>query len=196
MMTRNPPPFGARILRTILCSAVCLSGTGVMRGADTPDGGPAFQPAISRAEIEADWMVQAKLRFAPPSSAAAADVDWPVVLQQTLQRARMLADALQVLQVPVESDRLTLQRVAQQVATYGPTTTTDAWQQTFREARWAVRHMLLNHPLLDFDSILLVKRAPTQFPHLSDQYYGWWSRPGGGVYMLRNFARKLRRSAV
>ncbi len=22
------------------------------------------------------------------------------------------------------------------------------------------------------------------FPHLSDQYYGWWARPGGGLYLL------------
>ncbi len=25
------------------------------------------------------------------------------------------------------------------------------------------------------------------FPHLSDQCYGWWARPGGGVYVLENF---------
>ena len=25
------------------------------------------------------------------------------------------------------------------------------------------------------------------FPHLSDQCYGWWARPGGGIYVLEKF---------
>ncbi|MCX7826526.1 MAG: hypothetical protein N2689_13350, partial [Verrucomicrobiae bacterium] len=41
--------------------------------------------------------------------------------------------------------------------------------------------------LLNFDSILFVKSAPGRFPHMSDQFYGWWSRPGGGVFLLKNF---------
>jgi hypothetical protein len=47
--------------------------------------------------------------------------------------------------------------------------------------------MALANPLLDFDTILFVKRAPGMFPHVCDQYYGWWSRPGGGIYLLRGF---------
>ena len=47
--------------------------------------------------------------------------------------------------------------------------------------------MALANPLLDFDSILFVKRAPGMLPHMSDQYYGWWSRPGGGIYVLDGF---------
>jgi len=55
------------------------------------------------------------------------------------------------------------------------------------QMRWAVRQMALSNPLLDFDSILFVKRAPGTLPHISDQYYGWWSRPGGGIYILEDF---------
>jgi hypothetical protein len=47
--------------------------------------------------------------------------------------------------------------------------------------------MALRNPLLDFDSILFVKSAPTLFPHMSDQFYGWWSRPGGGLFVLQGF---------
>ena len=50
------------------------------------------------------------------------------------------------------------------------------------------RDLALSNPLLDFDSILFVKRAPTMFPHLSDQYYGWWSRPGGGLFLLEGLS--------
>lgn len=58
---------------------------------------------------------------------------------------------------------------------------------TYLRMRWAIRQMALASPLLDFDSILFVKRAPGTLPHISDQYYGWWSRPGGGIYVLEGF---------
>ncbi len=63
----------------------------------------------------------------------------------------------------------------------------------YLEARAAVREMAFANPLLDFDSILFVKRAPGMFPHMSDQYYGWWSRPGGGIYVLEDFKGAERR---
>jgi len=63
----------------------------------------------------------------------------------------------------------------------------DARRAVYFRARWAVREMALKNPLLDFDSILFVKRAPGLFPHMSDQHYGWWSRPGGGLYILDGF---------
>lgn len=60
-------------------------------------------------------------------------------------------------------------------------------EATDLQMRWAVRQMALSNPLLDFDSILFVKRAPGTLPHISDQYYGWWSRPGGGICILEDF---------
>ena len=41
--------------------------------------------------------------------------------------------------------------------------------------------------LLDFDTILFTKRVPGLYNHMSDQYFGWWSRPGGGIFLLKNF---------
>ncbi len=63
----------------------------------------------------------------------------------------------------------------------------DRLKASYFEAQRAVRTMTLANPLLDFDDILFVKRAPTLFPHVSDQYYGWFSRGGGGVYRLDGF---------
>ena len=57
----------------------------------------------------------------------------------------------------------------------------------YLEARWLQRKLALANPLLDFDSILVTKRVPGSFNHMSDQYYGWWSRPGGGLYLLKHF---------
>jgi hypothetical protein len=53
--------------------------------------------------------------------------------------------------------------------------------------RRAKREALFNDPLLNFDAILFTKRVPSMFTHMSDQYLGWWSRPGGGIYILRNY---------
>ena len=50
-----------------------------------------------------------------------------------------------------------------------------------------MRDLAIRNPLLDFDKILFVKQAPGHFPHMSDQFYGWWSRPGGGVFLLEGF---------
>ena len=52
---------------------------------------------------------------------------------------------------------------------------------------WTQRRQALADPLLNFDDILFTKRVPGSFNHMSDQYYGWWSRPGGGIFILRNF---------
>ncbi len=61
------------------------------------------------------------------------------------------------------------------------------------EARWAARHAALSDPLLDFDSILFVKRIPGLYSHMSDQNYGWWSRPGGGVCILEGIKTRAPR---
>jgi hypothetical protein len=63
----------------------------------------------------------------------------------------------------------------------------DARRDLYFRARWAVREMALANPLLNFDSLLFVKRAPGMFPHMSDQHYGWWSRGGGGICVLEDF---------
>ncbi|HOX40113.1 MAG TPA: discoidin domain-containing protein [Candidatus Brocadiia bacterium] len=57
----------------------------------------------------------------------------------------------------------------------------------YLELRRSLRKLALANPLLDFDDLLFVKRAPGSFTHMSDQYIGWWSRPGGGVCIMRDF---------
>jgi len=49
------------------------------------------------------------------------------------------------------------------------------------------RRAALLDPRLDFDAILFAKAAPTSLPHMSDQFYGWWARPGGGLFVLEGF---------
>jgi len=68
-----------------------------------------------------------------------------------------------------------------------PVTDMDSRWHLFTRAAKLRRRIALSHPLLNFDAILFTKRVPGSFNHMSDQYYGWWSQPGGGIYILRNF---------
>lgn len=56
----------------------------------------------------------------------------------------------------------------------------------FLKACRVQRRLTLALAPLDFDAILFAKRVPGSFNHMSDQYYGWWSRPGGGLYILED----------
>ncbi len=57
-------------------------------------------------------------------------------------------------------------------------------EERLRRAAALRRRVAFSNPLLDFKSILFAKRAPGRYSHMSDQYFGWWSRPGGGLYLL------------
>ncbi|MBN2295541.1 MAG: discoidin domain-containing protein [Pirellulales bacterium] len=105
-------------------------------------------------------------------------------VDKVLERGMQLAENLTLLGTDVASQILTLQEIEKLSADKLPI---DKKRDAYFRARWAVREMALKNPLLDFDSIVFVKRAPGMFPHMSDQYYGWWSRGGGGVYRLSGF---------
>lgn len=66
-------------------------------------------------------------------------------------------------------------------------TNSTAAQSLYCQARALQRSIALASPLLDFDSLVFTKRVPGSYNHMSDQYYGWWSRPGGGIHILHNF---------
>ncbi len=134
---------------------------------------PATQSSVSQ------WSV----KHARPTWA----VDWPSVVSQSIQRGQRLADALRSLSVSTHEPAERLARIEADVATWEHETDEARWRSAYFDVRQIVRSLALSNPLLDFDQILFVKRAPTMFPHLSDQYYGWWSRPGGGVFVLEKF---------
>lgn len=46
------------------------------------------------------------------------------------------------------------------------------------------RQIILSHPLLDFDKLLINKRPPPGYSHQSRQYLGRYSRPGPGLVVL------------
>ncbi len=114
-------------------------------------------------------------------------LDWPAIVGTTLRRGTQLAEELAGVEVDVAALRDAIVRVESRIQGFGRESAEQDWTAAYFEVRWAIREAMLRHPLLDFDSILFVKRVPTQFPHLSDQHYGWWTRPGGGVFVLDQF---------
>jgi hypothetical protein len=98
-----------------------------------------------------------------------------------------LAQCLTELGINVDTQTQKLMRIAEQNRIKQYTTSPKNLDDIHLQTRMTIRNMALKNPLLDFDSILFVKRVPPAFPHMSDQYYGWWSRPGGGIYILENF---------
>lgn len=101
------------------------------------------------------------------------------LLENVLRRGRLLAADLRANGVDTSACDRELEAVSK--AADEPSADRPA---LWRRAHWAVRRLALRNPLLDFDSLVFVKRAPGSFSHMSDQYYGWWSRPGGGVCVL------------
>jgi len=119
-------------------------------------------------------------RHAAPAIAA-----YPVA--EVLQRGRRLADDLRAKGADVTRHVAVLEAVSNRLNAPADDAPADEWQALYLDARRAVRRLVMANPLLDFDRILFAKRAAPQFPHMSDQYYGWWSRGGGGLYVLEDF---------
>lgn len=111
----------------------------------------------------------------------------PLPAARVIQSGLALAASLRRLGAPAEAGERLLRALASRVNGNTTELPPDLQRQLYLQARWTVRRMAFSNPLLDFDSILFVKSAPGRFPHISDQYYGWWSRPGGGVYVLEGF---------
>ncbi len=108
-------------------------------------------------------------------------------IAQVLERGLKLAESLGRQGADVEPQVETLRQVAAEAEKLAPEAPERVRRELYMKARWAVREMAFSNPLLDFDTILFVKRVPPAFPHMSDQYYGWWSRGGGGICLLEGF---------
>jgi len=142
-------------------------------------GRPADQSSVSQ------WSKSK----APPAAAAASTLaaQEPVYpIQEVLTRGLALAADLRRMGTDVTPQERALQDVEQRLQNLDQAAQ-DQRRELYLRARWAVRRLALANPLLDFDDLLFVKRVPGSFTHMSDQYYGWFSRPGGGVFILQDF---------
>ena len=113
-----------------------------------------------------------------------------------LERGLKLAASLQHLGTDVDGEVRQLKKISALFQKLPADSPAEQSRSLYLDAQRAIRRMTLANPLLDFDDLLLVKRVPAWFKvsrksrtytHMSDQYYGWFSRPGGGLYILEDF---------
>lgn len=107
-----------------------------------------------------------------------------------LERGQALVNEYGLLKKDKEGVLAAIKKYGDAVASLAMPATeeTDAWKRTYFGVRAAIRELCMANPLLDFDKLLVTKLIePGWIYHMSDQYYGWWSRPGGGLYILENF---------
>ena len=104
-----------------------------------------------------------------------------------VEQGLALAEDLRARGVNVDQAVHQLQEIGTQFQALPPNSPAEAQRELYFRAQRAIRSLTLRNPQLDFDTVLFVKRKPTRFPHVSDQHYGWWSQPGGGIYLLRGF---------
>ena len=104
-----------------------------------------------------------------------------------LERGRKLAADLLANGAPVEAEARKLEAIAARIRELPRSAPAEACRGLYLDLRRAVRGIALANPLLDFDRILFSKRAPASYSHMSDQNYGHWSRPGGGLFILGGY---------
>lgn len=141
-------------------------------GTQAPDRNLALWQPAEQSSVSA-WSV----RHDRPGAAA----NLPLPVEDVVARGRRLAADLRAAGVDVRRELAVLDSVG----AAAPRATSPAQRRSlYLRARWAIRQMAFRNPLLNFDRLVFVKRVPGSFSHMSDQHYGWWSRPGGGVFVL------------
>ena len=159
---------------------------------------PATQSSASAWSTKSTMVSVAAAASKDPAKAAGAEstLEPTYPVEQVVERGLALAESLRKLGTEVDAEADTLREVAGQIGEQAEGVSTEREKELYFRARWAVRKMAFRNPLLDFDDLLLVKRTPARFTtspesrtytHMSDQYYGWFSRPGGGLYVLEDF---------
>jgi len=113
--------------------------------------------------------------------------DWRAIAVESLARGQKLASNLRAAGVDVsafDADSAALSKKLSE----DPRAAEDVQRERYFAARQCVRALALRNPLLAFDRLLVTKQLdPGWIYHMSDQYLGWWSRPGGGIYVLEDF---------
>lgn len=158
-------------------------------GADDPQrnialGKPADQKSVSRHSVPGT---------AGETSTVAAPADGGFSLAHSrdiVRRGRQLAARLQHNGSAARLDPL-VEELAQLDGRLTELGRADAVPMNVRKdiylhARRLVRKIAFSNPLLDFDRILFIKRRHPYYQHICDQYYGFTSTAGGGLFVIED----------
>ncbi len=178
----------ARIVRLFVAGTCHLALDEVeVYGADDPErnlalGKPADQKSVSRHSVPGT---------AGETSTVAAPSDGGFLLAHTREialrghqlvvRLRCRTDAAQLDPLAKALKQLDLRLAQLERSEAVPK---DVRRGVYFDARRLVREIAFSNPLLDLGKILFIKRRHPYYQHICDQYYGFTSVAGGGVYVL------------
>jgi len=179
----------ARIVRLSVAGTCHLALDEVeVYGADDPQrnialGRPADQKSVSRHSVPG---TAGEASAAPPA-------DGGFLLAHTceiIERGRQLAARLRPQADTARLDPL-VERLKQADARLAELeqaglVSKDERRAIYFQTRRLVREIAFANPLLDFDKILFIKRRHPRYHHICDQYYGFTSIAGGGLYVLED----------
>ena len=110
-----------------------------------------------------------------------------------VERGLRLAANLQALGCELGPETARLREISRESKALPADASDEARRRLYLEACGTVRRLSLRNPLLDFDHLLFAASAPGRWSHMSDQYLGWWSQPGGALCVLENFKSEQAR---
>ncbi len=109
----------------------------------------------------------------------------PSCTAQIVRQGQLLATDLESRGVDTRQSRQQLKDVADKLKSLSDSTTTEQLQELYFSARWIVRTMVFQNPLLDFRELLFVKRFTQEtYPDVCLNHMPWVSRPGGDICVL------------
>ncbi len=111
-------------------------------------------------------------------------IDFASAARTKLAHALRLCDELSAEGIDTHDPKQSLENISRK---FNDLPDSQITRDHYFQVRWILRRLTLSNPLLDANTILFTKRVPGSFNHMSDQYLGWWSRPGGGIYLLKDY---------
>jgi hypothetical protein len=107
----------------------------------------------------------------------------PSIIKRVVRQGLMLADDLERMGVEVDPSRKQLAAIAELPGTANQNE--QQLQDLYLAARWIVRRMAWDNPLLRFENLLIVKRFTQEtYPDICLNHMPWVSRPGGDICTL------------
>lgn len=105
-----------------------------------------------------------------------------------IARARKLAADLRGAGVDTGTDEQALSDVAGRLAQLPADASADAKTELYLQTRRIMRRLALKNPLVDFNSMVFVKRFTQEtYPDVCLNHMPWVSRPGGDICVVRNW---------
>jgi len=179
---------GGRWIAAVVC--LWLVGGMVRAAEDKPRPG-AMPPGVEagpamRTLVEADWIERDRQFARAPAGGFSLEHTRDVIRRgrELAARLQSKADAAKLDPPLAQLDKIDARLADLEKSGHAPTVIR---RQLYFDARRVLRQIAWSNPLLDFDSLLFIKRhdAVGVF-HMCDQFYGCNAKPGGGLFVLRD----------